>query len=200
MNIDSKSAHQNGGHARWTFRHAKGLWLVAAVLVALTIFITASQPSSASFPLWVSSGLIRVGQNDAPGMTSAIMLSGARGETVDTQVIVQAPANGLTNVNVSASALPKLLDHLAPLTVVFNSTVSGGDGGPYSYNWNFAAGGGASHGVGTSALLRARAESLIAFADSARYRAAWIPDHTTPPTTTTIATANNFSTSGFFQI
>jgi len=105
MNMDSKSKRQSGGHARWTFRHAKGLWLVAAVLVALTIFITASQPSSASFPLWVSSGLIRVGQNDAPGMTSAIMLSSARGETVDTQVIVQAPANGLTNVNVSASAL-----------------------------------------------------------------------------------------------
>jgi hypothetical protein len=33
------------------------------------------------------------------------MLSSARGETVDTQVIVQAPANGLTNVNVSATAL-----------------------------------------------------------------------------------------------
>jgi phosphoglycolate phosphatase-like HAD superfamily hydrolase len=32
-------------------------------------------------------------------------LSSARGETVDTQVVVQAPSNGLTNVNVSASAL-----------------------------------------------------------------------------------------------
>ena len=105
MNIDSKSKRQNGGPARWTLRRAKGLSLVAAVLVALTIFITASQPSSARFPLWVSSGLIRVGQNDAPGTTSAIMLSSARGETVDTQVIVQAPANDLTNVNVSASAL-----------------------------------------------------------------------------------------------
>jgi hypothetical protein len=46
-----------------------------------------------------------VGQTDASGTTSAITLSSARGETVDTQVIVQAPANGLTNVNVSASAL-----------------------------------------------------------------------------------------------
>ena len=105
MNIDSKSKRQNGGPARWTLRRAKVLSLVAAVLVALTIFITASQPSSARFPLWVSSGLSRVGQNDAPGTTSAIMLSSARGETVDTQVIVRAPANGLTNVNVSASAL-----------------------------------------------------------------------------------------------
>jgi hypothetical protein len=105
MNIDSKSAHQNGGHARWTFQHAKGLSLAAGVLVALTIFITVGRSSSAPFPVWVSRGLVRVGQTDAPGMTSAIGLSSARGETVDIQVIVQAPANGLTNVNVSASAL-----------------------------------------------------------------------------------------------
>jgi len=105
MNIDSKSKRQNRGNAPWTFRHAKGLPLAAIVLVGLTIFITVGQSSSAPFPLWVSSGLIRVGQTDAPGTTSAITLSSARGETVDTQVIVQAPANGLTNVNVSASAL-----------------------------------------------------------------------------------------------
>jgi hypothetical protein len=105
MNIDSKSKRQNRGHAPWTFRHAKGLPLAATVLVGLTIFITASQSSSAPFPLWVSSPLIRVGQTDAPGTTSAITLSSARGETVDTQVIVQGPAGGLTNVNVSASAL-----------------------------------------------------------------------------------------------
>ena len=104
MNIDSKSTRQNGGHARWTFRLVKGLPL-AAVVVGLTIFIAASQSSSAPFPVWVSSGLIRVGQTGAPGTTSGIALSSARGETVDTQVIVQAPANGLTNVNLSASAL-----------------------------------------------------------------------------------------------
>ena len=105
MNIDSKSKRQNGGHAPWTFRHAKGLPLAAMVLVGLVIFITASQSSSAPFPVWVFPGLIRVGQTDAPGRTSTIALSSARGETVDTQVIVQAPAKGLTNVNVSASAL-----------------------------------------------------------------------------------------------
>jgi hypothetical protein len=104
MNIDSKPAPQNRGYSRWTFRHAEGLPL-AAVVVVLTIFIAASHSSSAPFPVWVSSGLIRVGQTDAPGTTFAIALSSARGETVDTQVIVQAPANGLTNVNVSASAL-----------------------------------------------------------------------------------------------
>ena len=60
---------------------------------------------SAVYRSWVMSSLTRVGQTDAPGTTSSISLSGARGETVDTQVIVQAPAGGLTNVNLSASAL-----------------------------------------------------------------------------------------------
>jgi hypothetical protein len=66
---------------------------------------TLTVTSSAAFPVWVSPGLSRVGQNDVPGTTSSISLSGARGETVDTQVIVQAPSGGLTNVNLSASAL-----------------------------------------------------------------------------------------------
>ena len=104
MNIDSKTTRQKGGHARWTFRLVKCLPL-AAVVVGLTIFIAASQSSSVPFPVWVSPGLIRVGQTGAPGTASFISLSSARGETVDTQVIVQAPANGLTNVNLSASAL-----------------------------------------------------------------------------------------------
>src|SRR5437899_888270 len=79
--------------------------LMVAVLVLLTILIAASQSLSASFPVWVSPSLFRVGQTDAPGTVSGITLSSARGETVDAQVVVQAPSNGLTNVNVSASAL-----------------------------------------------------------------------------------------------
>jgi hypothetical protein len=61
--------------------------------------------TSAAFPVWVMSSLMRVGQTDPPGTTGAITLSGARGETVDIQVIVQAPTTGLTNMNLSASAL-----------------------------------------------------------------------------------------------
>src|SRR5258708_20175568 len=105
MNIAPKPPRQNGGHPRWTFRHAKGLPVVAAMFVLLTIFIAASQSLSAPFPVWVSPSLVRVGQTDAPGTASSINLSSARGETVDTQVIVQAPASGLSNVNVSASEL-----------------------------------------------------------------------------------------------
>ena len=60
---------------------------------------------SASFPAWVMSSLARVGKTDAPSTASSISLSSARGETVDSQIIVQAPASGLTNVNLSASGL-----------------------------------------------------------------------------------------------
>jgi hypothetical protein len=62
-------------------------------------------PSISAFPVWVSPSLTRVGKTDAAGTASLIALSGARGETVDTQVVVRAPASGLTNVNLSASAL-----------------------------------------------------------------------------------------------
>ncbi len=65
---------------------------------------TGVQPTTSAFPVWVSPSLVRVGMSDAPGTTSSISLSSARGETVDTQVIVQGPSGGLTNVNVSASA------------------------------------------------------------------------------------------------
>ncbi len=81
------------------------------VLVSNTVGSVTSSPatltvtSSAAFPAWVSPRLVRVGQTDAPGTTSSITLSSARGETVDTQVIVQGPAGGLTNVNLSASSL-----------------------------------------------------------------------------------------------
>ena len=99
---------------RWQVRT---LLLVAAVLIVLTILRTLVTPLahnseesaaatvSAPFPVWVQSSLSRVGRTEAPGTISTITLSAARGETADTQVIVQAPAGGLTNVNVSASAL-----------------------------------------------------------------------------------------------
>jgi hypothetical protein len=113
---------------RATFRSVKGLLLMTGVLVVLAILILlntratriqagrfavppsisrqpVSQSSSSQFPLWVAPGLVRVGKADFPGTASSITLSSARGETVDTQVIVQGPAAGLTNVNVSASAL-----------------------------------------------------------------------------------------------
>src|SRR6266699_4303072 len=113
---------------RATFRSVKGLLLMTGVLVVLTILILlntratriqaglfavpssissqqVSQLSSSPFYFWVAPGLVRVGKTDAPGTASSITLSSARVETVDTQVIVQGPASGLTNVNMSVSAL-----------------------------------------------------------------------------------------------
>ena len=69
-----------------------------------TISMTGTGVQS-NFTTWVSPSLVRVGQTDTPGTLSSIALSGARGETVDTQVVVHGPAGGLTNVNVSATAL-----------------------------------------------------------------------------------------------
>src|SRR6266850_3463737 len=131
VNIYDKPSGRNGELvARGTFRHVKGLLFAAAVLVVLTILIVFNMPmtrihagpvavapsittqpssqtvtASSAFTVWAESSLVRVGKTAPPGTTSFIRLSGARGETVDTQVIVHAPAGGLTNVNLSASAL-----------------------------------------------------------------------------------------------
>src|SRR5260370_3130820 len=127
MNIYNKSSSQNG-EAHRAFRHFKGLMLAAAMLAVLISFILlnmgvlhiqsrtvlaslpagsqqASQTSGSPFTVWVSPSLVRVGPTDAAGTASSITVSGARGETLDTQVILQAPAGSLTNVNLSASAL-----------------------------------------------------------------------------------------------
>ncbi len=89
---------------RSIFRRVTRLPSVAAWGIVLMIAIP-GQASGQAFPVWVSSNLVRVGQADAPGTTSSIDLYSGRGETVASQVVVQAPAGGLTNVNLSVSAL-----------------------------------------------------------------------------------------------
>src|SRR6266446_5186751 len=92
------------------FGHNKRPPHVAALLILL-IFVTFGtrmtrlHATSQQGTVWVAPSLVRVGPTDAPGTTSYINLSSARGETVDTQIIVTAFAGGLTNVNLSASAL-----------------------------------------------------------------------------------------------
>src|SRR5260370_11616866 len=66
---------------------------------------TQTVTASSAFTVWAETSLVRVGKTAPPGTASFITRSGARGETVDTQVIVRAPAGGLTNVNLSASVL-----------------------------------------------------------------------------------------------
>jgi hypothetical protein len=83
--------------------------LVIAGFIAINMreprIVAERAPAGHSDNLWVESGLVRVGKTTAPGSASSIDLFAARGETVDTQVVVRAPAGGLTNVNLSASAL-----------------------------------------------------------------------------------------------
>src|SRR5258708_15626801 len=105
MNIDDKRLSVAGEQTSGTFRRVKSLVLAAAVPVVLTTFIAFDTTSGSAFPVWAMSGLVRVGKTDTAGTVPSISLSSARGETVDTQVVVQGPSGGLTNVNVSASAL-----------------------------------------------------------------------------------------------
>ncbi|HEV3421941.1 MAG TPA: hypothetical protein VG075_16645 [Candidatus Acidoferrum sp.] len=105
MSTNLKFLPRKQGFGRWVLEARKVPLLVGAVLVVVVIVIKANKSSVAAFPVWVTSGLIRVGKTEAPGMVSSIDVSGARGETVDAQIIVHAPATGLTNVNLSASDL-----------------------------------------------------------------------------------------------
>ena len=105
MYIDDKSVSRNGEQTSRTLRRVKSMLLAAAVPVVLTTFIAFDTTSGSAFPVWAMSGLVRVGKTDTAGTVPSISLSSARGETVDTQVVVQGPSGGLTNVNVSASAL-----------------------------------------------------------------------------------------------
>jgi hypothetical protein len=102
------------------------LWAAAALVILPTfaMFVTPATPAQGGpagidinaggqqgepetpIAIWVTPSLVRIGRTDAPGTTSSIRLFGARGETVDSQVVVRAPADrALTNVNVSASTL-----------------------------------------------------------------------------------------------
>jgi hypothetical protein len=105
MNTKLNFLSRRRGYGEVIFQSGKVPLLVAALLVVVVIIIKANKSSAAAFPVWVASGLARVGKTEAPGMVSSIDVSGARGEIVDAQIIVHAPPSGLTDVNVSASDL-----------------------------------------------------------------------------------------------
>jgi hypothetical protein len=105
MNINFNFLQRREGFGQWMIAAGKVPLIVGIALVVVVIVIKANKSSAATFPVWVASGLIRVGKTESPGMVSSIDVSGARGEIVDAQIIVHAPPSGLTNVNVSASDL-----------------------------------------------------------------------------------------------
>src|SRR5260370_32719697 len=101
-NMFANSSRRNEERARRIMRRVKSLMLPVALLAVVRTLVTCSATSGSAFQVWAVSGLVRVGRTDAPGPTTSIRLSGARGETVDTQVVVQAPAGGPTNPHPSA--------------------------------------------------------------------------------------------------
>jgi hypothetical protein len=105
MKINFNFLQRREGIGQWVIATGKVPVFVGIALVVVVIVIKANKSSGAAFPVWVASGLIRVGKTETPGMASSIDVSGARGEIVDAQIIVHAPPSGLANVNVSASDL-----------------------------------------------------------------------------------------------
>ncbi|HXJ12212.1 MAG TPA: hypothetical protein VNH19_08055, partial [Candidatus Limnocylindrales bacterium] len=105
MNTNSIFFQPRKGYVHWILESGKVPLLLGAVLVVVVIVIKANKSSAAAFPVWAASGLVRVGKMEAPGMVGSIDISGARGEIVDAQIIVHAPAGGLTQVNLNASDL-----------------------------------------------------------------------------------------------
>ena len=76
---------------------------LAVCFLSLLLQATASAQSSPM--VWVVPSLQRVGPSDAAGSGTLAQLSAAKGEYESFQIIVRAPASGLTNVNVSVTDL-----------------------------------------------------------------------------------------------
>lgn len=88
-----------GAKARWLRRVAiSGLYLIL-------ILVYGAFDAWAGPTVWVVSALTRVGPQDASQKSPEIALYAARGEYESFQVVIEAPAGGLTNVKVSTSAL-----------------------------------------------------------------------------------------------
>jgi hypothetical protein len=66
---------------------------------------TSPNNAAASPTVWTTSSLIRIGQTDTPGTSSSITLYAAKNETYSFEIGMQAPAGGLTSVNLTASDL-----------------------------------------------------------------------------------------------
>ncbi len=77
------------------------LWAAVLVLSLGAFGIAQAAPPT----VWVAPSLQRVRPDDAAQSTTSISLAAAKGETESFQIIVRAPAEGLTNVNVQAPAL-----------------------------------------------------------------------------------------------
>lgn len=112
MNFFAKGDRPDGKHVfRKLWQRKTLLFVVAGLAVALSLILITCSTTTVRLSeftkvqAWAVPGLIRVGQADTPGLSSSITLFGARGETVDTQIIVRASSENLTNVNLAVSSL-----------------------------------------------------------------------------------------------
>ncbi|MBE9168006.1 DUF4091 domain-containing protein [Pleurocapsales cyanobacterium LEGE 06147] len=82
-------------------------WLTIFSVSLLLVFVLAGikNPFSANLKIWVTGSMERIGQEDRPGNVTNIELYAARGEYEPFQIGIQAPRDGLTNVNVYVSDL-----------------------------------------------------------------------------------------------
>lgn len=78
---------------------------VSRLTVVLFSALTALCSAQGVPTVWVTPSLHRVGMTDAPTTTTQAQMYGARGAYDAFQIVVTAPSGGLTNVNVSVSAL-----------------------------------------------------------------------------------------------
>lgn len=82
------------------YRTKQLLWILPALLFVCSIAAQCATPI-----YWVVSDMTRVGRTDAAQTAHDIELYAARGEYAAFQVVVRGPAGGLSNVNLSVSAL-----------------------------------------------------------------------------------------------
>ncbi len=89
-------------------RKSRASWLRRATAFAFclaALFVSGTLEAHAGPTVWVVSALTRVGREEPPANSLEITLWAARGEYESFQVVVRAPAGGLTNVRLAASAL-----------------------------------------------------------------------------------------------
>jgi hypothetical protein len=80
---------------------AAGTSAKAILVLSLALLVGWGLPAVAAPVVWVEPSLARVGPDAPAGSHTAIELHAAKGEYESFQIIVQAPAGGLTNVNVA---------------------------------------------------------------------------------------------------
>jgi hypothetical protein len=71
--------------------------------VTVRVFLFLAALPLEAFPVWVTSSLLRTRPTDPPGATKVVELAAARREYASAQIILRAPATGLTAVRVTAA-------------------------------------------------------------------------------------------------